>query len=344
MRLGFLELPVGERQLYFQQAAAQRGLHPAIMEKDFWVCWLLGTLFADPGVKDAVVFKGGTSLSKVHGAIQRFSEDIDLSVSPTFLGVGEDELKVSDSKGEHKRWMAKLQSLCEAAVQEQFQPLLERVASDVLGSRPGTQPWLQYQLDEATQSPVLLFHYPSQQAAGFSYLQRSVKLEFGSLTDQRPVGQTTIHPWIAEQLPQAFPDWHCQVVALDVQRTFWEKATILHAEHHRAAELRMRPRYSRHYADTAALANHPVVGHAIADAELRDRVVVWKSRFFPSGSAHYELAKPGTFRLVPPTARLAELEEDYRAMQPMYFATPTPFETVLEVLSRLEAAINKPGS
>ena len=72
MRLAFLGLPPAERSLYFQQAALRRGLHPAIMEKDFWVCWMLGVLFGHPEFKGAVVFKGGTSLSKVFGATQRF--------------------------------------------------------------------------------------------------------------------------------------------------------------------------------------------------------------------------------------------------------------------------------
>ena len=62
------------------------GTLPVIVEKDYWVCWLLGKIFADPRWEPHLVFKGGTSLSKVFNAIQRFSEDIDLSVSPVLLG------------------------------------------------------------------------------------------------------------------------------------------------------------------------------------------------------------------------------------------------------------------
>ena len=90
--------------------------------------------------------------------------------------------------------------------------------------------------DPSTNSPVLLFHYPSSQPAGFEYLKRSVKLEFGSLTDQQPVGRHPVRPWVADVLPDAFPDWRCEVVALEVERSFWEKATILHTEYHRPAE------------------------------------------------------------------------------------------------------------
>ena len=73
-----IDLPAASRQELFELAAAERGLHPAIMEKDFWVCWVLKQLFLSPPLKDHLVFKGGTSLSKVDGMIERFSEDIDL--------------------------------------------------------------------------------------------------------------------------------------------------------------------------------------------------------------------------------------------------------------------------
>jgi predicted nucleotidyltransferase component of viral defense system len=88
VKLSFLELPLEERRLYIEQAAIRRNLSPVVMEKDFWVCWLLGILFQYE-FAGSLVFKGGTSLSKVFGVIDRFSEDIDLSVSPSFLKLPE---------------------------------------------------------------------------------------------------------------------------------------------------------------------------------------------------------------------------------------------------------------
>ena len=82
MKLAFLQLPAEERHLYIEQAATRRNVSPVIMEKDFWVCWLLGILFESEFAAN-LVFKGGTSLSKVFGVIERFSEDIDLSLSPS---------------------------------------------------------------------------------------------------------------------------------------------------------------------------------------------------------------------------------------------------------------------
>ena len=78
-----------------------------------------------------------------------------------------------------------------------------------------------------------------------------------------------------------------------MQRTFWEKSTILHIEYYRPAEKPMPDRFSRHYADTAALAIHPVASGAIDQHELRERVISWKRQFFGSAWARYDLAKPG---------------------------------------------------
>ncbi len=343
MRLAFLELPPSERQLYFEQVAARRGLYAAIVEKDFWVCWLLGVLFANPALRSALVFKGGTSLSKVHGAIERFSEDIDLSVSPVFLGIEEGELKLDAGRGDRDRWMKSLQAACALRVQSDIQPRLEAIARAVLGQRSGGLTWLEYTDDAAGQSPVLLFHYPSRAGGGFSYLPRSVKLEFGSLTEQRPVGEHVVHPWVAEDFPQAFGDWRADVVALDVGRSFWEKATILHAEYHRDLGSAIPPRYSRHYADTAALGRLAIVATALQDDALRDRVVAWKARFFSRAWARYDLATRGTLRLVPPAQRMAELAADYAEMQPMFFKAPPSFDAVMRELQALENTVNGTG-
>lgn len=149
---------------------------------------------------------------------------------------------------------------------------------------------MEFQVDDDTHSPVILFHYPSNETTGFEYLRRSVKVEFGSLTDQRPAGKHGIRPWVAEEFPELLGDFNCQLVALEFERTFWEKATILHAEYHRDAAKPIRDRFSRHYADTAAMARRAGIDRVLRNNELRQHVVDWKSRFFPSTWARYDLA------------------------------------------------------
>ena len=235
--------------------------------------------------------------------------------------------------------MIRAEAACGTAVQNQISPAMEAAVESVLGK--GKRTWFEFLTDSGTNSPVLLFHYPSSQPTGFDYLKRSVKMEFGSLTDQQPVGRHSIRPWMADVLPDAFPDWRCEVVALEVERTFWEKATILHTEYHRPIEKVMPDRFSRHYADIAALAKHPNASMAINRHDIRERVVKWKSQFFGSAWANYDAAKPGTFRLVPRPERLPALRRDYQAMRDMYLTEPMSFDEILSVLSELENRINK---
>lgn len=237
--------------------------------------------------------------------------------------------------------MEALEAACTEKVRELFTPELERIANESLGKPSGGGRWMEFQVDDETHSPVILFRYPSNEPTGFEYLRRSVKMEFGSLTDQRPAGKHVIKPWVAEDFPDLVADFECELVALELERTFWEKATILHAEYHREADKPIRDRFSRHYSDVAAMAKHAELSPALSDDALRQRVVDWKSRFFAANWARYDLAKPGSFRLAPPEFRNKELEEDYREMRPMFLTEPAPFEEVVKALADLESKINQ---
>ena len=74
-------LPEEKRTELFHETAAQKGMTPAIAEKDFWVTFVLERIFSDEKLSSILIFKGGTSLSKVYGVIERFSEDIDLELT-----------------------------------------------------------------------------------------------------------------------------------------------------------------------------------------------------------------------------------------------------------------------
>jgi hypothetical protein len=117
------------------------------------------------------------------------------------------------------------------------------------------------------------------------------------------------------------------VRTLKAERTFWEKATLLHAEAHRPTDVPMGDRLSRHYYDLAKLHQSAFGANALADRELMRQVVAHKSLFFRSGWANYQAAVPGSFRLVPPPERHAALKADYRVMQEnMIFGESHSFE------------------
>ncbi|MCX6980545.1 MAG: nucleotidyl transferase AbiEii/AbiGii toxin family protein [Verrucomicrobia bacterium] len=333
--------PAEERADFIHQFAIPAKIPAYIVEKDFWVCWLLGRIFATPGLGADCVFKGGTSLSKVFGAISRFSEDIDLGLSPASLGWSEADLDDAPSGSQRRKRMEKITADCAAAVENKFRTELEQVVGDVLGTRPDGGNWLTYELEAASRSPVLYFAFPQAVPPGV-YVAPVVKIEFGSLTDQRPTGTHSIAPLIAQLAPGAFDDFQAEVVALEIERTFWEKATILHAEFHRPAGQAFRDRFARHYADFASLWRHPGGQRAAARLDLLARVRLHKSRYFGSAWANYATAVPGTLRILPPDARLAELRRDYAAMSAMFLSTPPKFEEMLATLREAEQALNTP--
>ena len=340
MSNGFTAMSVEDRKLAFDNAALTLHLNAVILEKDFWVSWLLRLLFAQPELAPFLVFKGGTSLSKVFGVIDRFSEDIDLCLVPEFVGADAQGFDTLTSRGKRDAAVLEMQRLCADKVQLVVMPLLESAIIDVLGSAP-TGKWLHYELDADAKSPIVYFRYPTSQSHGFDYVRREVKLELGTLTDQQPTGRYPIAPMVASVFAALFSDWQCEVVALELQRTFWEKATILHAEYHRPADSPTPDRYARHYFDMVRLLAHADAPQFLADKTQCERVVGWKSRVFARGWARYDLAGHGTFRLVPPVARQADLARDYATMRPMFMTEPPSFDVLLMVLADAENVINK---
>ena len=328
-----------ERETLIEEASARLNVQSVIVEKDYWVCWTLGRIFELPSPSSQVVFKGGTSLSKVFKAIERFSEDIDLSVSPETLGFSEQQIESIQSRTGREKRFEEVQEACENYVKGPFREALEKSILDILGKKKGSDPWLEFSVDPKTHSPVLTFTYPTALSKSDRYIQKSIKLEFGSLTDQRPRGTHTIRPMIFDAFSALEPEDE-KVIALEVERTFWEKATILHAEYHRPSDQNIPDRFARHYSDMASLWNHPSRETVLKHLELLSRVVLFKDRFFKSGWAHYDTAKPGTLRLHPPEGRIDELKRDFHAMEPMFLGKPPVFEEVLKTLKEAEKKLN----
>lgn len=330
--------PAGERAELFQETAARRGVVPTIIEKDFWVCWTLRRLFAYEAQRPAMLFKGGTSLSKVYGAIERFSEDVDISLHRHDLGFSRArDPENAPSRKARGRLLDELALACERFIAGE---LLPRVAADfasVLGPHGGT--W-RLEVDGADPQTVL-FTYPASIGAGAApYVRQVVRMEFGARSELWPADVAAVRPYAAEEFPGAFEDARAEVRVLGAKRTFWEKATILHAEYHRGEPRKETDRLSRHYYDLAMLARGPVRGEALDDVDLLIRVARHKEMFYPASWANYGKARPGTLRLAPHATLARSLEADYRRMAEMFFGTPPPFPDVLATIAELERSIN----
>lgn len=328
----YLSLTLQERLELLDAASQQRGLAPAILEKDYWVCKTLDALFALPELGSHLVFKGGTSLSKVYGLIDRFSEDVDVSFHREFLGFGEDHDPEAATGKEQTRRIEALQRACQDCIRETLLPCLRESLTSLLGDTRG---WT-LEIDPAD-SQTLLFHFPQAGGPGLAYIAPAVRIELGARSDHWPAEDRAIRSYLGETFDQ--PIGSATVRSLAAERTFWEKATLLHAEAHRDPAKPMPARYARHYHDLARMAAAPEADRALADATLRERVVAHKSVYFRSGWARYDLAVPTTFRLLPQEARLPELEADHRAMVPMFFSPPPPIGDVLATLAALETRI-----
>ena len=128
---------------------------------------------------------------------------------------------------------------------------------------------------------------------------------------------------------------------MEAERTFWEKATILHDSFLRPAAKEFRDRSSRHYYDTVLLAEHEAGIKALTRLDLLKRVVRFKGRFFLSSWSDYASAKPGSFHLVPPGYRLREIEQDYAKMADMFIIEPPKLPDLLGRLRAAEERINR---
>lgn len=338
-------LPADDRAALFGETGAGRGVADTIIEKDFWVCWSLRRLFGLPkGTTATLVFKGGTSLSKAFNAIRRFSEDIDLSFDRAELGyTGErDPEKEGISRKQAARLIDDLVGDVERHIAEKLLPALSAAIVEQLGD-PTNGEW-SLEID-AGDAQTVNFHYPTALPAAdyeaMAYITPRVKFELGARGDPWPTEKKIIRPYAADDYPDFFADPDTSVTVLSARRTFWEKATALHAEAHRPAESPTPQYFSRHYYDLAMLLAMDDGQAAVADLDLLAQVAQHKVTFFRSGWASYETARSGTLRLMPNDVRVKDLRADYRAMAPMMFdQTPPPFDDILAKIAALEETIN----
>ena len=335
----FLQLPAERRRLAFQQVDEAMGLQAFSVEKDFWVCWTLRELFTLPGIGEHLTFKGGTSLSKAWNLIHRFSEDIDLIVDKDALGFGGDA--APDKAPSNKQRRARLEALmasCRLWVQGTLQPALASRIADALGP----EAWKLEVDPDMPDGQCLLFHYPSVFPANSAgYVPPQVKIELGARSDDWPHEEKSIQPYVIEQFPALDNDAVAPVRVLAAERTFWEKACLLHEETFRPADKPRKLRMARHYYDLYCLLRAGIGKQALANTALFQRVAEHREIFFRYSWVDYTTHKPGTFRLSPPAEQLPNWRSDYQAMLgPMFFGDVPDFDEIMRAVSEFEKTFN----
>ena len=323
------------REELFTRTGANMNLLPGLVEKDFWVCWTLKHLFSIPEFEPHILFKGGTTLSKVFGVITRFSEDIDLAVDYVMLGFTGDRSPMAKmSNTRRTKLLDEMLESCRRYIVSDFLAILQRRLATVL---PPVGEW-DLSVD-ATDGHVVNFRYPSATKTP-AYLRPEVRLELGTHAEFIPNDRYVIRPYAADHFPSLFSEAACPVQAIKIERTFWEKATILHQEHFRLAEHGAPARYSRHYYDVHMMAKRDDIRRtALSVPGLLRRVVEHKQRFYPRKWARYELAVPATLALLPSQEWTDFLRRDYEGMQVMLFGESPAFDEILDGLRTLEVDI-----
>lgn len=332
----FLSLPPTERSKYFSVAADRMGLATHLIEKDFWVCWILQLLFTMPEIKEHLTFKGGTSLSKVFGIIKRFSEDIDLSIEKSFFGfTGEKDPEQATSK-KRKKLLEELGVHCRDYVQGEVQSRL----SSAIGERiSASESWSLTVDQNDRDGQTLLFRYPGEEKATPEYIQPVVKIEFGARGEHWPVIQHTVRTYLEEMIPDALTS-KIEIQVLAIERTFWEKATILHMFAHFPDGKAIPVRQSRHYYDFYTLIESEYFDEAKSNTELLKRVADYKSIYFRVAWARYDLAQPTSLKLVPEDRVLKEMESDYKKMEQMFFESPPSWDLIIEKIRSFQDEFN----
>ncbi len=326
----FLDLTDGQRRLVLEQCRNRLGLPEQAVEKDMWVTVILQLLF-DSQLKDNIIFKGGTSLSKVGGLIERFSEDIDLAVNPALFGLEGDPTK---------RQLKKLRKASSLFVKEQLMSVLQsQIDRYELGK------WLSLSVEEDGEGDRtypeprhLYVSYKSVLPLTLDYVRPVVVLETGARSLMEPVVSLRLKSIIEEQMPNIGTDI-CQVdvITASPEKTFIEKVFLLHELFSVERETLYAGRKSRHLYDLSMMMDRDFAMKAIRDDELWNSVRHHREVFTSMLGVDYSQDIRDDIKLLPPEKFLDDWRLDYNQMfDAMIYGKKPTWSELLERIRELE--------
>lgn len=325
----WLAFPDDRKIIAYTQIAENTGMAAHAVEKDWWVVQVLAAIFEMQSGQH-LVFKGGTSLSKAWGLINRFSEDVDLAIDRSFLGY-DGELR--------KKEITALRKKANQYITQTFFPELKQRMSD---KGFNNVRWEILNSTESDQDPkIIMMHYPNViQSPG--YLQPRVQIEIGCRSLREPFKFQAVKPLLDEHYPETdFAMPAIQVPTVIPERTFLEKIFLLHEEFSKPNQLIRVERLSRHLYDVYQLSKTGIADNALADTQLYETIVNHRHQFTRVSQVDYNRHQPQSINPIPPDEIIKEWEADYQTMltEMIYGDAPT-FKQIMEQLIELRTKIN----
>ena len=330
----YFELPESERRTLLEQTSERKNLPVQSIEKDLWVTWLLHQLMILTPWGEHLTFKGGTSLAKAYGLIDRFSEDIDLVVDRVALElVGGNDPALAGSPRQAKERAKRIAKSAYAWAEEELTPTLHARLTTALPN----EGWeLELQPINEHQETSLLFRYPKLFEDGSGYLRPEIKVELVAKADPWPSKPMPISSYVHEQFPEMTGDGTVHVNTMQAERTMLEKALLLHETLITRPD-GPRPRLSRHYYDLFKLYRAGVSEKAISDPGLYPAIVTHRRSFYRYTAVDYDGLLRDGFRIIPKGTALNEWEKDYATMQRDMFHGEVPaFTEVMDTTHEFE--------
>ena len=281
-----------------------------------------------------MAFKGGTSLSKVYGIIDRFSEDVDITLDYRHFDDDFDPFAKGVSKTKIGQFSDRLKSYVKCYTDDVVAPALAGMAETLATSG-------HHEIRVDDEGEKIWFSYPSAVESQDDYLKSEVLIELGGRNVIDPNERHEIIPDIVA-LTKGLEYPGALVTVLSPTRTFWEKATLIHVECNRGRLKETPDRLSRHWYDMTRLAQHHAGILAISNRALMEDVVRLKKVFFNGRYARYQECLVGKLRLIPDDDDLHGLKGDYGKMLSagMLNAEAPDFDTLIEQLREIENAAN----
>ena len=320
----WIKIPEKERADILNSVATTTGLPNVAIEKDWWVTMVLHALFSCECAPH-ILFKGGTSLSKAWNIIERFSEDIDIAIDRTFFGF-EGELRRKQITNLRRASCSYTQNNLKDELDKKLQ---EAGITGYSLSIPESK--------DSTQDPQIIeVNYNSLFAAG-SYIQDKVMVEVGARSLMEPSKDVQLRSILANNYPETdFADVYFSVPTVIPQRTFLEKAFLLHEEFQKPLENVRVNRMSRHIYDLEKLMDTDFAKDALNNPELYLAIVEHRKMLTAMKEVDYSTHVPEKINFVPPVAIIDLWRKDYETMQSnMIYGDSLPFDKLIDRLKEL---------